>query len=112
MIVGKPERHYQMTHRDIECRIDHSRDMELFECHFATFLYFGFIFSVLRVFKLDGRACAAGLELDLHAENPFPAAELVVARQDKTRNRNSVAVQAAVSVGRTEAVDAIVLERA
>ena len=60
--------------------------MKLFESHFTTLFYFGFIFSILRILEFYSCPNTARFKLDFGAENPF-GSKFVIECKDKTGNR-------------------------
>ncbi len=110
MFVGKSYRNNQMTCTDIEFRYNQTGNMELLQCHLATFLYFCLIFSVFGILQLVGGTSATIFKFDLCSENPFRC-ELIVKSQYKTRNRNRIVVLFCISFAVTiETVYSIILE--
>ena len=84
--------------------------MELLQGHFAAFLYFCLVFTVLGVLNLIGIACTTSFKFHFNAQVPM-LIELVVASQHKTGNRNGVTFKVAVSLSRSvKSVDTVVLK--
>lgn len=111
MGVGQAYRHDKVTDCNIKLGYYQTGDVELLESDLSTLLHLGLIFAVFRVFKLESCAGSSGLYLEFGAEYPF-GRELVVHRDDKTRNGDGGTMPAFVAIGRAaKTVCAIVLER-
>ena len=110
VLIRKAYRHNQMTCPDIEFRNDHPRDVELFQCHFTTFLHFCLVFTVFGILQFVGCTRTAIFKFYLSTENPLWR-ELIVESHYKTGNGNGIVILLGVTLAMAiEAVDTIVLE--
>ena len=112
MLVRQANRHDDMPGTHIKSGMDQARDVELLQGDLAALLHLGLVLAVLRILDLVSAACPTGLELDLRAQDPL-GIELIVERQDKTGDRDLVAViprASLLSLRPPEAVNPIVHE--